>query len=159
MGKKKKLSFVEKVKLIHKAGLEGKSGEVLLSKNKETNFDSLHERIKIILKITQSLNKDPKKMMYFIMYDIQNNRIRTLIANFLLDKGCQRVQKSIFFAEGPRKVYNEIVKTLKEVQETYDNEDSIFLVPVAADQLRAMKILGQNIDFDIVANNRNTLFF
>jgi len=159
MAKKKKLSFVEQVKLIHYAGLEGKSDQITNTKKHTDTIESLQERIKIILNIIHKPIFDPKNMLYFIMYDIQNNKIRTLISKYLLKKGCQRVQKSIFFAESPRKVYNEIVDDLKQVQKTYANDDSIFFVPVSTDQLRAMKMIGQNIDFDIVAKNKNTLFF
>lgn len=157
--KKKNLSFVEKVKLIHRAGLDGKQSAVTNNTKHTDNIESLHNRIKIILNITEKPKINAGNMLYFIMYDIENNKIRTAIAKYLLKKGCQRVQKSIFFAESPRELYNQIVSDLKQVQETYDNNDSIFLVPVSTDQLRAMKILGQNIDFDIIAKNRNTLFF
>ncbi|MCF6357976.1 MAG: CRISPR-associated endonuclease Cas2 [Draconibacterium sp.] len=156
MKKKRNLTFVEKIKLIHRAGLEGKTGNIITPPD---NMESLDQRIKIILEITTKPKLNAGDMLYFIMYDIENNKIRTLIAKYLIKKGCQRVQKSIFFAESPRDVYNQIVSDLKEVQETYENNDSIFFVPVSTDQLRAMKILGQNIDFDIIAKNRNTLFF
>jgi len=157
--KKKELTFVEKVQLIHRAGLEGKSNERSKPNLQIDNLDSLQKRIEIILNITKKPKIKAGNMLYFIMYDIQNNKIRTLISKHLLRKGCQRVQKSIFFAESERKVYNEIVDDLKEVQETYENEDSIFFVPVSSDQLRAMKMIGQNIDFDIISKNKNTLFY
>ena len=99
MVKKKKLSFVEVVMLIHKAGLEGKSNAVTNSKKHTDNIDSLQERIRIILNITNKPIIEAGNMLYFIMYDIRNNKIRTLISKYLLKKGCQRVQKSIFFAE------------------------------------------------------------
>ncbi len=157
--KKKKLTFTEAVKLAHRAGLADKTIRSVENTDEPDNMESLRDRIKIILDITDNKKIPPENMLYFIMYDIQNNKVRTLIAKYLIKKGCQRVQKSIFFAESERSVYNEIVADLKEVQETYDNEDSIFLVPVSTDQLRAMKMIGQNIDFDVVAKNRNTLFF
>jgi CRISPR-associated protein Cas2 len=37
----------------------------------------------------------------------------------------------------------------KEVQDCYENEDSILLVPVSTDEIRAMKMIGVNIDFDL----------
>lgn len=156
--KKKNISFVERVKLIHQAGLEGKS-EPSNSKKHTDNLESLRKRIRIILNIKNQKHIKPENMLYFIMYDIQNNKIRTLIAKYLLNKGCQRVQKSIFFSESSRSIYNDIVKDLKKVQETYSNEDSIFFVPVSTGQLSAMKVIGQNVDFDIVTKNKNTLFF
>jgi CRISPR-associated protein Cas2 len=157
--KEKELTFTEQIRLIHKAGLEGKSDSYVNGKDDVKDIASLRERIKVILNITERSKIEAGNMLYFIMYDIENNKVRTLISKYLEKKGCQRVQKSIFFAETPRNIYNQIVKDLKEVQETYDNHDSIFMVPVSTDQVRAMKIIGQNIDFDIVVKNKNTLFF
>lgn len=97
-------------------------------------------------------------MIYFIMYDIESNKVRTLVAKYLIRKGCTRVQKSIFIASTERPVFDEIRKDLKEVQECYDNSDSILLVPVSTDEIRAMKVIGQNIDFDLALKNKNTLF-
>jgi len=155
--KKSKMSFVEKMLLLHKAGLTHKN---ISEETKDYDeIDDLSLRIKKILEISERNHLDSKKMLYFVMYDIENNKVRTLISKYLIKKGCQRVQKSIFFAESDRLVYNEIKKDLLEVQESYDNKDSIFLVPVSTDQMRAMKIIGQNIDFDIVIQGKNTLFF
>ena len=55
--------------------------------------------------------------------------------------------------------YQEIHQNLKEVQEMYDNNDSILFIPVPTDALDAMKILGQQIEFDFILDNKNTLFF
>ena len=155
--KKSEMSFVEKMLLLHKAGLTHNN---MSSETKDYDeIDDLSLRIKKILEISERNHLDSKKMLYFVMYDIENNKVRTLISKYLIKKGCQRVQKSIFFAESERSVYNEIKKDLLEVQESYDNNDSIFLVPVSTDQMRAMKIIGQNIDFDIVIQGKNTLFF
>lgn len=93
------------------------------------------------------------------MYDIENDKIRTQIAKYLIRKGCIRIQKSIFLAEAERKLYNELSTTLKEVQEVYDNNDSILFVPVSSDELKSMKIIGQQLDIDFILNNRSTLFF
>ncbi|MBN2664079.1 MAG: CRISPR-associated endonuclease Cas2 [Bacteroidales bacterium] len=98
-------------------------------------------------------------MLFFVMYDIESNKVRREIAKFLQSKGCVRIQKSIFFASAQHSVYADIHKTIKEVQEFYENKDSIIIVPVSTDEIRSMKIIGQNIDFDIIMNNRNTLFF
>ncbi|HPD64669.1 MAG TPA: hypothetical protein P5050_04435 [Bacteroidia bacterium] len=49
--------------------------------------------------------------------------------------------------------------TLKEVQSFYDNNDSIFFVPVSSDEIRAMKIIGQSIDFNFFLSNPSTIFF
>ena len=98
-------------------------------------------------------------MIYFIMYDIEDNRVRTHISKYLIKNGCQRVQKSIFLSESERKKFDEIHKTLREIQDLYENNDSIFFVPVSTDELRGMKIIGQKLDLDIFLSNKSTLIF
>ena len=74
-------------------------------------------------------------------------------------EGCSRVQKSIFLADLPVEKYNIIKQGLSEIQTLYDNEDSIIILPVSTDYLRMMKIIGKNVDIDIVTHKYNTLFF
>jgi CRISPR-associated protein Cas2 len=119
---------------------------------------SINERIEKILGLFKNYKKQTN-MLYFIMYDIENNKVRNHIAKFLIKNGCVRVQKSIFLADSKRETFDKIHKTLKEVNDLYDNHDSIIFVPVSVDELRAMKLIGKNIDFDLIMNNNSTLFF
>lgn len=72
---------------------------------------------------------------------------------------CFRIQKSIFLADTPAETMDKIRSDLKEVQECYDNDDSILVVPISTDYLQAMKIIGKTIDVDIIMQTKNTLFF
>lgn len=155
--KKKELSFIEKLRKIKHAGLEG--SPTIRKKYEVDTLKPLSERIEQILGIVKQFNNSSEKMIYFVMYDIENNKVRTQVAKYLIKKGCTRVQKSIFLANTDRVVFNEIKTDLKEVQECYENNDSIFLVPVSTDEIKAMKVIGQNIDFDLILQNINTLFF
>jgi CRISPR-associated endonuclease Cas2 len=155
--KKKELTFVEKMLLMHKAGLSNTGYTTELTE--EEKMAGLPDRIKKILDISTRYHLKATDMLYFIMYDIENNKVRTSIAKYLEKNGCLRVQKSIFFAESERKVFNQIYQDLKHIQELYDNNDSIFMVPISTDQVRSMKIIGQNTDFDLITGNQNTLFF
>ena len=155
---KKSLTFLEKLRLIKQAGLHSRS-DLTVESTVSESMENLQDRIKKILNIYNLHNNNPGKMIYFIMYDIEHDKVRTQIAKYLIKKGCTRVQKSIFLAQSDRAVFNEIHSTIKEVQEIYDNNDSVFFVPVSADQLRAMKIVGQSIDMDLILDNKNTLFF
>lgn len=93
------------------------------------------------------------------MYDITSNKVRTLIAKFLLKKGYTRVQKSIFMADMPSDEVQDIAQKLSEIQKMYDNNDSILIVPLSEDYARAMKIIGQDVDIDLILHSKNTLFF
>lgn len=155
--KRKELTFPEKIRKIKKAGLEG-SPEIRPKQGPDT-LEPLSDRIRQILGIVKRIKTNSQKMIYFVMYDIENNKVRTQVAKYLIKKGCTRVQKSIFLANTNRAVYSEIKTDLKEVQECYENNDSIFLVPVSTDEIKAMSVIGQNVDFDLILQNRNTLFF
>jgi len=123
------------------------------------SLEELGERVRKMMGLFKKVNRKDNKMIYFIMYDIEHNKIRAHIAKYLLRKGCTRVQKSIFFANSQRSLFNEIQQTLKSVQDMYENNDSIFFVPVSTDEIRAMKVIGKSVDFDLVTGSKNTLFF
>lgn len=98
-------------------------------------------------------------MLYMIMYDIENNKIRTHIAKYLIKKGCLRIQKSIYLAKSSPTVMKEITATLKEINEIYENKDSIFVLPVPEEKFNNIKVIGKNIDFELVTDAKKILFF
>lgn len=153
---KEPLPFIEVIKKLKHAGINSMPHKGVVAADEML---PLNERIERVLGIVKSNNNKPTTMNYFIMYDIEDNKVRVQIAKFLIKKGCTRVQKSIFLANTERVVFNELHKTLLEIQQMYDNNDSLFFVPISTDELRAMKIIGKNIDIDLILNNRNTLFF
>jgi len=155
--KKEKPSFVEVIRLIRKAGL--REGMPLRAGNiDEMPVENLNERIRQLLNIYE-VSKKSKDMLFFVMYDIEHNKVRTQIAKYLIRKGCIRLQKSVFIAQKPRAVFDELHTTLKEVQDMYDNEDSIIFLPVSTDEIHATRIIGRNISFDMIVEDKNTLIF
>ena len=103
--------------------------------------------------------KRPEEMYCFIMYDIENNKIRRTVAKYLEQKGCLRVQKSVFFARLHRNLYREIADVLKEIQQCYENEDTIMLLPVGEDMLNALQCIGKDFELELQTSTKNTLFF
>ncbi len=120
---------------------------------------SLAERIKEVLGIANNTKRNKTNMLFFVMYDIESNKVRTNIAKYLLKMGCYRIQNSIFLADIPREKYDKIRSDLAEVQALYDNNDSILITPISTDYLKSMKIIGKKIDVDIIMQNKSTLFF
>ena len=119
----------------------------------------LEERVQDILGLSDNARKRKDRMLLFVMYDIESDKVRRLVVKYLIREGCTRIQKSIFLADRPVATYNKIKSDLAEVQAVYDNEDSIIVLPVTTDYLRMMKVIGKNIDVDIITHNKNTLFF
>ncbi len=120
---------------------------------------SLDERVKIILNIIKSKPVKSTTMTYLIMYDIENNKVRTRVSKYLEKKGCIRIQKSIFMTNSESKEFNEIHATLVDVQSYYENKDSIMLVPFNTTDLRSMKIIGKEINIQTLIDKPTTLFF
>jgi CRISPR-associated endonuclease Cas2 len=161
MPKKKKKEppgFVEIMRKLTKSGLKGSpSPNRIISKLDE--IITLEERIEKILGIIKNNNRPAENMIFFVMYDIEDDKVRTQIFKYLLRMGCSRVQRSVFLADLPNDKYDQIRKDLTEVQAAYDNNDSILVVPISTDYLTAMKIIGQTIDIDVITGKKNTLFF
>ncbi len=156
--KKAKLSFVQILQKLARAGVQGS-----VVPNRTTNsLDTLPElehRIEQIFGIVNNTKRPAGNMLFFVMYDIESNKVRYQVVKYLLKKGCTRVQKSIFLADLDASTYETIKSDLTEVQACYENNDSILIVPVSTDHLKAMKVIGQKIEIDIITHSKNTLFF
>lgn len=98
-------------------------------------------------------------MLYMIMYDIENNKVRTQIAKYLIKKGCIRIQKSVYLIKDTKTVINEVSSTLQEVNEAYENKDSILVVPMPQDKFINAKIIGKSITFDVITVTKHVLVF
>jgi CRISPR-associated endonuclease Cas2 len=120
---------------------------------------SISERIRRILNIVNRKERPSANMLFFVMYDISSNKVRTLVAKYLIEKGCTRVQCSIFLADLHVSQYEQIKSDLAEVQAAYENNDSILVVPISEGYLDAMKIIGHDINVDMITHKDNTLFF
>lgn len=120
--------------------------------------DSLDERLK---KIFDFLQKPAKifSMLFVVMYDIQDNRVRTAIARYLIEKGMVRIQKSVYLGNLPVQTYQQISQDLQAVNDMYENHDSILVLPLSRDELRSMKVIGKELQIDLMLGNNNTFFF
>ena len=98
-------------------------------------------------------------MLCFVMYDIQNNKVRKHVADYLESKGLKRIQLSVFFGELDRKVYKLVHETLLDIQVSYVNTDSLMMVPVSEDEVKSMKLIGKEVDFEFAIIRGNTMFF
>jgi len=146
------------MKALAKAGIKDSPSPNREIKRKDEIL-SLEERLDEIFEITEKRERNVGNMLFFVMYDIENNRVRRLVSKYLIKKGCTRIQKSIFLADLPSEKYEQIRNDLTEVQEAYENLDSILVVPISTDYLKSMKIIGKDISVDVIMKSKNTLFF
>ncbi len=152
-------SLTERLQKIAAAGLKPFGPAPDVSSAEPEGLGTLSERVEIILALLgRAQRKKPGEMICFVMYDIEDNRVRQQIAKYLLRKGCVRVQKSVYLAQLERKTYQEIADALGEIQAMYDNQDSIMLVPISEQELYKMRVIGQQISLDVITGGPNTLF-
>jgi CRISPR-associated endonuclease Cas2 len=153
--KKKPFTLAEALAKIAEAGI----GEAPPLLSEDDQLLPINERISKMLNIIQENPIKATDMVYLIMYDISNDKVRLQIAKFLERQGCIRVQKSVFIARTDNPHFQEIHDTLKEVNSYYENQDSIILAPLNATDVRAMKLIGKNLQIEAIVDKPNTLFF
>lgn len=153
--KKPPLSFVEMMRKLKSSGIGDRK---IAEQNGLEEIDSLDDRIRHILGTIGKQNIRGR-MIFFVMYDIESNKVRNLVVKYLQKNGCYRVQKSIFLANTTVEAYNMIRSDLEDVQAVYENQDSIIILPVTTDYLNMMKVIGKNVNIDIMTHSKNTLFF
>jgi CRISPR-associated protein Cas2 len=152
--KKKQLSFAEYVIKLYNSGLPRNKSPV----GSVDGLVSLEQRVQEIFGIINKKHNQ-LRMTFFVMYDIESDKVRNQVVKYLIRKGCMRIQKSIFLADLEHESYIQIKDDLAAVQACYENSDSIIVCPISTDYLRALRIIGKNVDIDIVLKNKNTLFF
>jgi CRISPR-associated protein Cas2 len=155
------LTLAEQLARLRKSGISKAlpAGMVPDPEDAADPLPPLPDRIRTLLGIFRHRKANATEMNYLIMYDITDNKVRKLVAKYLKTQGCIRIQKSVFMASTSHPKFNQIHATLKEVNEYYENEDSIMLVPVNVADVRSMKLIGKNVNIDILTDPPNTLFF
>jgi len=96
-------------------------------------------------------------MMCFIAYDIESNKVRTKVAKYLIECGCHRVQKSVYFARVSRSKYKEMIEALRVINELYENEDSIFFLPVGEGNMNKLQIVGRDLYIEVARDEHHTI--
>jgi len=155
---KRAINYIQILQKLKAAGINGSPPPNRTPSNLD-GLPTLEHRISQIFDIINKPKRPATNMTFFVMYDIESNKVRYNVVKYLERQGCIRIQKSIFLADISIEKYNAIKTDLAEVQSLYDNHDSIIVCPISTDLLQAMKIIGKNVNIDVVLKNKNTLFF
>ncbi len=98
-----------------------------------------------------------RHVVFVVMYDISDNKVRKYVADFLLREGLTRIQKSVFLGKRPVRAYRELSRKLKEINGMYSNHDSILILPVPEDKMMRMRVIGEQLDVRMVLHRPNVL--
>lgn len=159
--KRQPKSFAERMAALGKAGLKY-SETMRPAKSPEKELEGLEReaRVKKLIEILEKTrDMKPGNILAFIMYDVESNRIRRYIAKYLEKQGYIRVQKSVFFGNVSRAHHKKVCEVLKEVNEKYENGDSLMFLPVSIDMFHNLKVVGKNLEYELAITEKSTLFF
>ncbi len=133
--------------------------EFFAHEEEQIEWDTIGERVQKIILLFEELQRKETTMTPFIVtYDISNNRLRTHLMKYLLSKGLNRVQRSVYLGKSSGKIFQEMQRTFQEISDALDKNDSIMVVPINQDISERMKFIGKNVDIDISERKRHTLF-
>lgn len=158
--KRREKTFAERMAALGKAGLKHADSMRPDPRTAEAleGMERMERLTKLLEILTRTKDMKPGNVLTFIMYDIENNRIRRYIAKYLEKQGYVRVQKSVFFGNVSRALHNRVCETLKEVNEKYENGDSIMFLPISSDMFNSLKVVGKNLDYELTIQDQTTLF-
>lgn len=122
-------------------------------------LDELEDRVRQFVNLIEELSiSDISMTPFFVSYDISNNRVRTQIMNYLLQKGMTRLQRSVYFGQANSRIFNQIKKTLQEINSVLEPQDSIFLLPVNREITSRMNFIGMDMALEVTRPHQHTLF-
>ena len=87
------------------------------------------------------LGKGSPEVSLVLIYDIENDRLRTRVADVCLDYGLERIQFSAFFGKLNRNRRQELA--LKVKNELGGENGRVRIIPVCEDDLKDMWVLDQ----------------
>lgn len=154
---KKQISFPERLKRLQTAGLQTSLLKGRLSEAART-LGPLEARVRRIEEFVSAWQDiKGKNMLFFVMYDIEDHKIRRHVAKYLLRSGCMRLQKSVFLGNNAHAVYKEMSETLREINSMYQNNDSIVILPVTRESITQLKVIGKDLEYKMVVQPPNVL--
>lgn len=96
-------------------------------------------------------------MIVWVMYDIKEDKARNRIAKMCKQAGLYRVQYSVFLGQMTPNHKDEL--SLRIESEIDEEADSVYIFPMAKDELQQTHLLGQAFDKDFVTDEVRSLFF
>ncbi len=95
-------------------------------------------------------------MIAWVMYDIEDDKVRTKVAKLCKQMGLYRVQFSVFLGsiDANRKDTLEL-----QIREQIDEEkDSVYIFPMSKNELQATVLLGKAFDKKMITDEVRALF-
>lgn len=96
-------------------------------------------------------------MLTWVIYDIENDRIRTRVAKVCKNAGLYRVQKSVFLGTLENNEFDELKLRIEGLVDL--EKDSVYVFPMNKSELKACGLIGQAFDKELVTDAIISKFF
>lgn len=96
-------------------------------------------------------------MLTWVIYDIENNKIRTKVAKACKNSGLYRVQKSVFLGTLEDNEFDELKLRMEGLVDL--EKDSVYVFPMNKSELKACGLIGQAFDKELVTDAIISKFF
>lgn len=95
-------------------------------------------------------------MIIWVMYDIENDRVRSKAAKLCKQSGLYRVQFSVFLGTIEENLKDSLQLQLEELID--ELRDSVYIFPMSKRELQMTALLGKAFDKALVTDEVKALF-
>lgn len=95
-------------------------------------------------------------MILWVLYDIEDDKVRTKIAKFCKQAGLYRVQFSVFLGTLDENGKDTLELQIRELMD--ETRDSVYMFPMSKNELRTTVLLGKAFDKKLITDEVKALF-
>lgn len=95
-------------------------------------------------------------MIAWVMYDIEDDKVRTKVAKLCKQAGLYRVQFSVFLGSVDANKKDTLELQIKE--QIDEDKDSVYIFPMSKNELQATVLLGKAFDKKMITDEVKALF-
>jgi CRISPR-associated protein Cas2 len=96
-------------------------------------------------------------MTAWVIYDIENDKVRTRVAKYCKQAGLYRVQLSVFLGTLSRNDKDALALKIEQVIDV--DKDKVYIFPISKEEMQQVVLLGQAFDNKLVTDQVRALFF
>lgn len=96
-------------------------------------------------------------MLVWVIYDIENNKVRNKVAKTCKNSGLYRVQKSVFLGTLEDNEFDELKLRMEGLVNL--EKDSVYVFPMNKSELKVCGLIGQAFDKELVTDAIISKFF
>ena len=95
-------------------------------------------------------------MIVWVLYDIEDDKVRTKTAKLCKQAGLYRVQFSVFLGTLDANAKDTLELRIKDLID--EDKDSVYMFPMSKNELQATVLLGKAFDKKLVTDEVKALF-